>query len=196
MGFRSKPCVHGDVLHVLQPADDLHVFEAGHDGVRGLVDGLQARSAEAVDVAPPVALGRPAIKATRPGDIETLLALLLGVAQHDVFDLGRVDAAALDQGLDDGHGQIVAADVAEDTFFLMGPADRGSQAIDNHGTFGHGTNFLEMNFARQAAAVWMQAAVTLPSVWFSPGRKTSGLFGHFQQHRRRVRSGRPAIRTA
>ena len=36
---------HGNVLHVLQPAHDLHVLEAGHDGVRGLVDGLQARTA-------------------------------------------------------------------------------------------------------------------------------------------------------
>ena len=49
LGIQVDAGVHRNVLHVLQPADDLHVFEAGHDGVRGLVDGLQARAAEAVD---------------------------------------------------------------------------------------------------------------------------------------------------
>ena len=86
-------------------------------------------------VVPAAELGRPAIRATRPGDVEALFALLLGVAQHDVFDFGRIDAAALDQRLDDGHGQIVAADVAEDALFFVRPTDRGSQTIDDHGTF-------------------------------------------------------------
>ena len=49
LGIQVDAGVHRNVLHVLQPADDLHVFEAGHDGVRSLVDGLQARAAQPVD---------------------------------------------------------------------------------------------------------------------------------------------------
>ena len=49
LGVQVDVLVHRDVLHVLQAADDLHVFEAGHDRVRGLVDGLQAGAAQPVD---------------------------------------------------------------------------------------------------------------------------------------------------
>ena len=49
LGIQVDAGVHRNVVHVLQPADDLHVFEAGHDRVRRLVDGLQARAAQPVD---------------------------------------------------------------------------------------------------------------------------------------------------
>ena len=42
LGIQVNAGVHRNVLHVFQAADDLHVFEAGHDGVRRLVDRLQA----------------------------------------------------------------------------------------------------------------------------------------------------------
>ena len=99
LGVEVDACVHRDVLHVLQAADDLHVFEAGHDGVRGLVDGLQARAAQAVDRRAAGVRRQPGHQADDAGDVEPLLALLLRVAQHDVFDLGRIDAGALDERL-------------------------------------------------------------------------------------------------
>ena len=84
---------------------------------------------------PPVCVARPAIRPDDAGGVEPLLALLLGVAQHDVFDLVGVDAGALDQGLDHLHGQVVGADVAKDPLLFVGPANRRADAIDNHGAF-------------------------------------------------------------
>jgi len=127
LGFRSSEASQGDVLHVLQAADDLHVLGAGQDRMRSLIERLQARAAQAVDRRT-AGLGRQAgHQRHAAGDIESLLALLLGVAQHDVFDLMRIDAAALDHGLDDGDGQVVAADVAENSLILVRPADRRAQ---------------------------------------------------------------------
>ena len=49
LGVEVDAGVHRDVLHVLQAADDLHVLAAGHDGVRRLVERLQAGAAQAID---------------------------------------------------------------------------------------------------------------------------------------------------
>ena len=58
LGIEVEAVVHRQVLHVLQAADDLHVFEAGGDRVRRLVERLQAAAAEAIDRRP--AASRPA----------------------------------------------------------------------------------------------------------------------------------------
>ena len=99
LGIEVDAGVHRDVLHVLQAADDLHVFEAGHDGVRRLVEGLQAGAAQAIDRRAAGLRGQPGHQADDAGHVEPLLALLLRVAEHDVFDLGGIDAGALDERL-------------------------------------------------------------------------------------------------
>ncbi len=135
LGVNVDILVHGDMLHVLQAADDLHVFEARHHGVRSLVQRLQARAAQAVDRG--AGRGDREIRHQRhvTGRVEALLALLLRVAQHQVFDLGRIDARALDNRLDDGHRQVVAANVAEHALVLVRPANGGPHRIDYDGSF-------------------------------------------------------------
>ncbi len=141
LGLRLMSGVHGNVLHVLQAADDLHVFEAGHDGVRSLVDRLQAGAAQAVDGRAAGVRRQARHQPHDAGGVHALLALLLRIAEHDVFDFGRVDAGALDEGLDDRHGQVVGADVAKDALVFVGPANGRSHAIDNHGAFHWGRPF-------------------------------------------------------
>ena len=75
-----------------RPADDLHVFAAGHDGVRSLVDRLQGRAAQPVDGRAAGRQRQAGHQADDAGDVHPLLALLLGVAHHDVFDLVGIDA--------------------------------------------------------------------------------------------------------
>src|SRR2546422_9646202 len=40
---------HGNMMHVLDPAGDLNVLAVGRDALSGLVDGLQAGAAVAID---------------------------------------------------------------------------------------------------------------------------------------------------
>ena len=70
----------------------------------------------------------------RAGDIQPLLARLLRVAEHHVFDLGRIDAGPLDERLDAGDGQIVAPHVAEPAPLLVRPADGRADAVDDDGS--------------------------------------------------------------
>ena len=86
-------------------------------------------------VAPPASTGKPGHQADGAGDVEPLLALLLRVAEDDVFDRGRIDAGPLDERADHGDGQVVGADVAKDALLRMGPANRRAAAIDNDGGF-------------------------------------------------------------
>jgi hypothetical protein len=86
-------------------------------------------------VVPAASAGQAGHQGHRPGDVQALLALLLRIAQHDVFDFGRIDAGAIDQRADDGDGQVVAADVAKDAFSLWARPMGVRTAIDNHGMF-------------------------------------------------------------
>ena len=85
--------IHGDVVHVLQAADDLHVFGIGQDRVRCLGERLQAAAAESIHRRAAGLDRQPGHQADGPSHVESLLALLLRVAEHDVFDRGRIDAA-------------------------------------------------------------------------------------------------------
>ena len=101
--------------------------------VRRLGERLQAAAAEAIDRRAARLDGEPAIRPTVAGDVEPLLALLLRVAEHDVFDLGRIDAGPLDERADHRHGEIVGADVAKDALLRVRPANRRATAINNDG---------------------------------------------------------------
>ena len=86
-------------------------------------------------VVPPVCGDSPAIRPTTAGGVQPLLAGLLGVAHHDVFDLVGIDAGPFDDCLHDLHGQVVGTDLAKDAFILVGTANGRSHAINNHGAF-------------------------------------------------------------
>ena len=152
LGVEVQVGVHRDVVHVLQPADDLHVLKAGHDRVRRLVERLQARAAEAIDRRAAGFHRQAGHQRDRAGGVEALLALLLRVAQHDVFDFAGVDAGSLDQRADDVHGQIVGPHVAEHALLLVGPADRRAHAVDDHGVF-HGLLLFQYRVSRRWAQI-------------------------------------------
>ena len=116
--------IHGDVLHVLQSADDLHVLAAGHDRMSGLVDRLQARTAKPVDRGGGRGAGQAGHQRHGPGDVEALLALLLRIAEDHVFDLaGSMPPRSITASTTDR--QVVAADVAKDPFLFVGARPMG-----------------------------------------------------------------------
>src|SRR5205823_5433311 len=68
-----------------------------------------------------------------PGDVETLLALLLDAAPVDVLDqIGR-EWHAVEKGTHDVRRQIVGAHVAVESLFRMGPGDRRADCFDDDG---------------------------------------------------------------
>ena len=135
LGVEVDAGIHRDVVHVLQAADDLHVLGIGQDRVRRLGERLQAAAAQAIDGRAARLDRQPGHQADRAGDVEPLLALLLRVAEDDVFDRGRIDAAALDERAHHGDGQVVGADVAKDALLRMSPANRRATGINNNGGF-------------------------------------------------------------
>ena len=52
LGIEVDAGVHRDVVHVLQAADDLHVFRPGEDRMRRLSQRLQTAAAQAIDGCP------------------------------------------------------------------------------------------------------------------------------------------------
>jgi hypothetical protein len=64
-----------------------------------------------------------------------LLALLLRVAQHDVFDRRRVDAASFYESAHHSYSQIIGADVSKNALLRMGSANRRAAGIDYYSGF-------------------------------------------------------------
>ena len=77
---------HGDVLHVLDAAGDLHVLAAGGDALGRLVDRLQAGAAVAIDGRAADLDRKAGDEGGHAGDVETLLAFLLDAAPVNVLD--------------------------------------------------------------------------------------------------------------
>ncbi len=120
---------------MFQAADHLHVFTAGDDRMGRLIQGLQTGTAQAVDRRAAGVHRQARHHGHGAGDVQPLLALLLRIAEDYVFDFFRVDAAALHQGFDDRHGQIVAAHVAVHALLLAGAADGSADCGDDDGAF-------------------------------------------------------------
>ena len=86
-------------------------------------------------VVPAAELGRPAISATGRATLKPCSPCCCVLpSTTSSISAGSMPLRSTSAS-DDGHGQIVAADVAKDAFFFMRPADGSSQAIDDHGTF-------------------------------------------------------------
>ena len=103
--------------------------------MRRLVQRLQAAAAETIDRRAAGLDGEAGHQADHASDIKSLFALLLRVAEHDVFDGRGIDAGALDERADDGHGEIVGADVAKDALLRVSAANRRAAAINYNGGF-------------------------------------------------------------
>src|SRR5690606_1793494 len=81
LGIEVDVCVHGDVVHVLQTANDLHVLRASDNGVRRLAERLETAPTETVDGSGSRLDGDTGHQGDCPCDIQSLLALLLCIAQ-------------------------------------------------------------------------------------------------------------------
>ena len=93
--------------HRFDAAADEHVAVADGDRVRGRVDRLEPRAAQPVD-GQPADLDREVGEEQRhPRDVAVVLAGLVGAAEDDVLDERRVQAGPLDDGAQDGRGQVV-----------------------------------------------------------------------------------------
>ena len=140
------------MLHVLKPADDLHVLGAGCHRVGRLVDRLQAAAAEAVDRRAADAAWQAGQQRHDSADVEPLLLLLLRVAEHDVFDRRRIDAGSLDERLHHRRGEIVGANVAKDAPLGVSPPDGRPAAVNDHWSF-HSEVTIADELVSEAASV-------------------------------------------
>ncbi len=105
--------IHGDVVHVLQPAHNLHIFGISQDRVRRLRQRLQTAAAESVHRRPAGFDRQSRHQSHGPGHVEALLALLLRVAEHNVLNNGGIDSRALDERTHHGNGQVVGTHIAK-----------------------------------------------------------------------------------
>ena len=116
--------------HRLDAAADEHVAVADRDRVRRGVDRLEARAAQPVD-GQAADLDREVGQQQRhPGDVAVVLAGLVGAAEDDVLDEGRVDAGAVDDGAQHGGGEVVRPDARERAAVA---ADRRADGLDDPG---------------------------------------------------------------
>jgi hypothetical protein len=122
-------------MHVLEAADDLNVLGIGDNSVRSLGDRLQTAPAESIDRRAAGLNWEARHQSDGTGHVETLLALLLNIAQNDIFDDGRVDAAPLDYCADYSHSQIIGPDVAVHAFLGVGATDWRPASFNYDGGF-------------------------------------------------------------
>ena len=78
--------------HRLDAAGDEEIAVTGDDGVARADDRAQPRGAEPVDGDAGDALRKARKERREPGHVAVVLAGLVGAAEPDVFDLGRIDA--------------------------------------------------------------------------------------------------------
>src|SRR5207248_1310697 len=83
------------------------------DSASGVVDGLEAGGAEAVDGDAAHFDGKASEEDGHAGHVAVVLASLVSAAEDDVLDAGGIDAGAGDKLFDDEGGEVVGADVFE-----------------------------------------------------------------------------------
>jgi hypothetical protein len=82
---------HRHARHRLDAAREDEVLPAGGDLLRGDVDGLEARGAEAVDLQAGDRVGQAGLDRGRLRDVGALVADGRDAAEHDVVDAGRIE---------------------------------------------------------------------------------------------------------
>jgi hypothetical protein len=98
--------------------------------VGGLVDRLQAAAAKTVDRRAADAAGQAGEQRDNAADVKTLLALLLGIAKHDVFNDRGVDARALNHCTYHGGREIIRAHVTKDAALRVSATNGRATAIN------------------------------------------------------------------
>ena len=126
--------IHRQMVHVLDAADHLHVFCASGDGMAGLSDRLEGRSAESIHRGARDRKRQARHQGGAAGHVAAEFATLLRRAQHDILDCFGIDTAAVDCSADHRRGQLIAANPAKYATFGMGPTDRRAAAGDNDGS--------------------------------------------------------------
>ena len=101
----------------------------GFHRAAGLVDGFEAGAAQAVHGRSRNGVGESGKQRGVARYVARILARLIGATEVDVFDLFFVDTGFLDELGDDVSGQVVGADVFEDT--AVTPRRRAHGLYDN-----------------------------------------------------------------
>ena len=99
--------------HVLHTAGDDEVHRSAHHGLGGEVHGLLGRAALTVDRRAGNVLRQARREPARAGDAASLRPDRIDVAEHDVVDRARVDARAIDEGLDAVRAEVGGMDGGE-----------------------------------------------------------------------------------
>jgi hypothetical protein len=99
--------------HRFDTAADEHVAVTDRDRVGRRVDRLEPGPAQPIDRQPADLDRQPGEEEGHPGHVAIVLAGLVGAAEDDVLDEGRVDAGAIDDGPDRRRRQVVGADRGE-----------------------------------------------------------------------------------
>src|SRR5680860_1027424 len=120
-----------DLAHVLHAAGDDDVGRAAHDGLRGEVDRLLARSALTVDRRAGDLLGQSGGEPARSGDVTGLRADRVHAAEHDVFDSRGVVAGGV-QNM--SQIPIAAAMTSAEQFGFTDPFSGSTGWTDRYGT--------------------------------------------------------------
>jgi hypothetical protein len=101
--------------HRLDATADEHVAVADLDRVRGRVDGLEARTAKAVDGQPADLDREPRQQDGHAGHVAVVLTGLVGAAEDHVLDESGIDRRALDNGAQHRGGHVVGANRSKRT---------------------------------------------------------------------------------
>jgi hypothetical protein len=133
-GLRHHP---RRAAHRLDAAGQIEVALPEPQGARGLVDRLEAGSAEPVHGHAGDLDRQSGEQRGHPGDVAVVLAGLVRGSEVDVDDLARIDARALDGAGDRERPEIVGTDAGERA--AMAPHRRAHGVDDQR--LGHGEIF-------------------------------------------------------
>ena len=120
--------IHRQVVHVLDPADHLHVLRTGNDCMASLRECLQTRATQPVGRGARHRQRQAGEEGGGAGHIPPQLTPLLGHAENDILHRLRIDTAAFHRSPHHSRGQFIAAHMAKQATQRMGLADRRSAA--------------------------------------------------------------------
>ena len=114
--------------HRLDTAADEHVAVVDLNGMRGRVDRLEPAPAQPVDGQPGDLDREAGQQQGHSGDVAVVFAGLVGAAEDDVFDQGRVDPGPIDHRAQHGRGEVVRSNRVKSPAV---PTDRRSGGRDD-----------------------------------------------------------------